>query len=267
MLDDPVGGSRQVCFGDDFVMLFAYKDDAHLLLAVLGKRLEKYGLELHSDRTSMVDFRYKPKLAKDTDEDVLATNFNFLGSTHIWVKSGRGWPVVRQQTAKDRLARAVKAVNQQCQKMRHWSVRDQHQKLHPMLKGHFAYFGISRNSKCLSNLKWLAERCWRKWLSCRSSKSNIPWVAFKEILKRFSLPQARIVHHYTENTCANLYYEEPDALIGFVRVCEGWGRRRPHLLGSPHVVALFRYASKRHDRESAARPNRPGTPDCDQTPR
>ena len=194
------GPSTLVRFADDFVMLFAYKDDAQRVLAVLGKRLGKYGLELHPDKTSMVDFRYKPKPVKETDAEALATNFNFLGFTHIWAKSRKGWPVVRQQTAKDRLARAVKAVNQQCRKMRHWSVRDQHQKLCRMLKGHFAYFGISGNSKCLTSLKWLAERCWRKWLSRRSSKSNIPWVAFKEILKRFPLPQARIVHRYTENT-------------------------------------------------------------------
>ncbi|MDP3671411.1 MAG: reverse transcriptase domain-containing protein [Telluria sp.] len=189
-----------VRFADDFVMLFAYKDDAQRVLAVLGKRLGKYGLELHPDKTSMVDFRYKPKPVKENDDEVLATNFNFLGFTHIWVRSRKGWPVVKQITAKDRLARAVKAVNQQCRKMRHWSVRDQHQKLCRMLKGHFAYFGISGNSKRLTSLKYLAERCWRKWLSRRSSKSNIPWAAFKEILKRFPLPQARIVHRYTDNT-------------------------------------------------------------------
>ncbi len=147
----------------------------------------------------MVDFRYKPKPAKDGDgnDKVLATNFNFLGFTHVWVKSRNGWPVVRQLTAKDRLARAKKAINQQCRKMRHWSVRDQHQKLCRMLKGHFAYFGISGNSKRLGGLLFKASYSWRKWLSRRSSKSNIPWAAFAEILKRFPLPQARIVHSYT----------------------------------------------------------------------
>src|SRR6202051_851785 len=69
------------------VMLFAYKDDAQRVLEVLGKRVRKYGLELHPDKTTMVDFRYKPKSAKDEGGKVLATSFNFLGFTHVWVKS------------------------------------------------------------------------------------------------------------------------------------------------------------------------------------
>jgi RNA-directed DNA polymerase len=191
------GPSTLVRFADDFVMLFAYKDDAERVLEVLGKRVEKYGLELHPDKTSMVDFRYKPKPAKDEGDKVLATSFNFLGFTHIWAKSWKGWPVVQQLTAKDRFARAMKAFNQQCRKMRHWSVRDQHLKLCRMLRGHFAYFGISGNSKRLGNLRFRVTHYWRKWLSRRSSKSNIPWAAFKGILERFPLPRARIVHSYT----------------------------------------------------------------------
>lgn len=190
------GPSTLVRFADDFVMLFAYKDDAERVLNVLGKRLGKYGLELHPDKTSMVDFRYKPKPGKEKQDEQMETNFDFLGFTHIWVRSEKGRPVVRQLTAKDRLSRAKKAINQQCRKMRHWSVRDQHRKLCNMLKGHFAYFGISGNSRRIGGLRYQAVCSWRKWLSRRSSKSYIPWAAFNGILKRFPLPNARIVHHY-----------------------------------------------------------------------
>lgn len=181
---------------------FAYKDDAERVLAVLGKRLGKYGLELHPDKTSMVDFRYKPKPAKDGDDKVLATSFNFLDFTHIWVKSREGRPVVRQLTAKDRFARARKAINQQCRKMRHWSVRDQHQKLCKMLRGHFAYFGISCNSKRLVNLKFQAAQCWRKWLSRRSSKSPLPGLLSTRYLKGFrfhNLESATLRHEVSKS--------------------------------------------------------------------
>ena len=191
------GPSTLTRFADDFVMLFAYKDDAERVLEVLGKRLGKYGLELHPEKTRMVDFRYRPK-SKDEGDTVLPTSFNFLGFTHIWVKSRKGWPTVRQQTAKDRLTRATKAINQECRRMRHWPFREQHQKLSRMLRGHFAYFGISGNSKKLASLKHVARRCLRKWLSRRSSKSLIPWKAFNELMLRFPLPQARIVHRYTK---------------------------------------------------------------------
>lgn len=191
------GPSTLVRFADDFVMLFAYKDDAERVLKVLGKRLEKYGLELHPEKTSMVDFRYQPK-AQDQEDKPLATSFNFLGFTHVWVRSRTGRPIVRQMTAKSRFTRTVKAVNEQCRRMRHWPVRDQHQRLCRMLKGHFSYYGITGNSKRLANLKYQAERCWRKWLSRRSALGLMPWAAFKGILERFPLPSPRIVHCYTK---------------------------------------------------------------------
>ena len=192
------GPSTLVRYCDDFVMLFAYKDDAERVLEVLGKRLGKYGLELHPDKTKMVDFRFRPKGAQDKEETALATNFDFLGFTHVWVRSTKGRAVVRQLTARDRFARTVKAINQQCRTMRHWLVREQHQRLRRMLKGHFSYFGITGNHKRLTDLRFQVERCWRQWLSRRSTKSPLNWVAFKGILERFPLPRPRIVHCYTK---------------------------------------------------------------------
>lgn len=192
------GPSTLVRYCDDFVMLFAYKDDAERVLEVLSKRLGKYGLEVHPDKTKMVDFRFRPKDTQGKEETALATSFDFLGFTHVWVRSTKGRVVVRQLTARDRFARTVKAINQQCRKMRHWLVREQHQRLRRMLKGHFSYFGITGNHKRLTDLRYQVERCWRKWLSRRSTKSPLNWVAFKGILERFPLPRPRIIHCYTK---------------------------------------------------------------------
>lgn len=191
------GPSTLVRYADDFVMLFAYKDDAQRVLEVLGKRLERYGMELHPDKTCMVDFRYIAQPLKKPDEAKLETKFDFLGFTHIWVKSRKGQTIVRQITAKDRFAKAKKAIDQQCRKMMHWTVRDQHQKLCRMLKGHFAYFGVTGNGKRIASLRYQTERSWRKWLARRSSQS-LPWETFKRILERFPLPPARIVHSYVK---------------------------------------------------------------------
>src|SRR5260370_12888775 len=87
------GPSTLVRFADDFVMLFAYKDDAQRVLEGLGKRLGKYALELHPDKTTMVDFRYKPKAAKDEDGKALATDFNFLGFIHVLLNSRTSCPM------------------------------------------------------------------------------------------------------------------------------------------------------------------------------
>ena len=193
------GPSTLVRYCDDFVMLFTCKEDAERVLDALGKRLGKYGLQLHPDKTRMVDFRFQPRRQSNAETEALATTFNFLGFTHVWVRSRKGKAIIRQLTAKDRFSRTVQAINQQCRRMRHWPLREQHQILCRKLKGHFAYFGISGNSKRLTDLKYLTARCWRKWLSRRSTKSPVSWKAFQRIQTIYPLPQPRIVHSYTRS--------------------------------------------------------------------
>lgn len=190
------GPSTLVRYCDDFVMVFAYQDDAQRVLTVLGKRLGKYGLELHPDKTRLVDFRFRQPTARGEEDTTLATSFNFLGFTHVWGRSRQGRATLRQRTAKDRLARAVKGISEQCRVMRHWPLRVQHQRLCQMLKGHFAYFGISGNYDRLSALAHQARCCWRKWLSRRSQKSYLSWEAFRQILELLPLPKPVIVHRY-----------------------------------------------------------------------
>lgn len=188
------GPSMLVRYCDDFVMLFAYKDDADRVLAALGKRLGKYGLQLHPDKTRLVDFRHRPLRRPAEGDASFATNFNFLGFTHLWARSRWGKVVVWQLTAKDRFARTLKAINEQCRRMRHWSIRDQHQRLSRMLKGHYAYFGIVGNSRRLACLLFETQRRWHKWLKRRSRERSLTWAAFNQILSVFPLPKPRIRH-------------------------------------------------------------------------
>lgn len=191
------GRSALVRFADDFVALFARKDDAERVLHVLGKRMSKYGLELHPDKTRLVDFRVKPKLTMAGGETALATIFNFLGFVHVWGKSRKGNAVVRQQTAKERFARALKAFNEKCRVMRHEPLRDQHRQLSRTLRGHYAYFGISGNYRRIAVLRHCVRRIWRQWLSRRSNKSPVTWAGFLRIEARFPLPLPKLVHRYT----------------------------------------------------------------------
>ena len=192
------GPSTLVRFADDFVVILAHKDDAERVLLVLEKRLGKYGLELHPDKTRMIDFRFQPQSGHDDYQTPLATTFNFLGFTHVWVTSEKGRAMVRQLTAKDRVARTLKAISQVCRNMRTRPLRDQHQRLSRMLKGYYAYFGISGNYERLATLPYQVARIWRKWLSRRSNERSMPWAAFTRILQLFPLPQPRIVHRYAK---------------------------------------------------------------------
>jgi len=188
------GRSTLVRFADDAVMAFADFRDAQRVLDVLGKRLARYGLTLHPDKTRFVDFRnYRPN-GRDHPETA-GTSFTFLGFCHVWGKSRSGKSVVRQVTAKKRYARALAAVTDWCRNNRHLSIPEQHARLVAKMRGHYAYFGITGNSR---RLKWYAHqvaRIWKQWLSRRGSR--FPWNRLHDLLARHPLPAARIVHRYT----------------------------------------------------------------------
>ena len=97
-------------FADDALMAFDNIVDAKRVLAVLGKRLARYGLTLHPDKTRLVDFRPK-RLQGARHPETDGTTFDFLGLTHVWVRSRNGKAMVRQVPAKGRFACAVAAVN------------------------------------------------------------------------------------------------------------------------------------------------------------
>ena len=92
------GESTLVRFADDAIMAFDNIVDAQRVLAVLGKRLARFGLTLHPDKTRLVDFR--PQMtegARHPETD--GTTFDFLGFTHVWGRSRNGKNMVRQVTA------------------------------------------------------------------------------------------------------------------------------------------------------------------------
>lgn len=186
--------SALVRFADDFVMAFEDIHDAERVLAVLGKRLERYGLALHPDKTRFVDFR--PTRADGQHPSTHGTTFDFLGFTHVWGTSRRGNDVVRQVTAKGRYARALAAVTDWCRRNRHRPIPDQHARLSRMARGHYAYYGISGNSRRLQGYAWMLERIWQKWLSRRSNDGRFLWSRMPLLLARHPLPQPKIVHRY-----------------------------------------------------------------------
>jgi group II intron reverse transcriptase/maturase len=189
------GGSLLVRFADDAIMAFDNIVDAQRVLAVLGKRLERFGLTLHPDKTRLVDFR--PRVTDGSRHpDTDGITFDFLGFTHVWGRSRRGKNMIMQVTAKSRFARALGAVSDWCRKHRHWKLRDQHRHLSSMLRGHFAYYGVGGNSRRLHRYAHQAARIWRKWLSRRERGSPIPWARFRAMLERHPLPPAKISHGY-----------------------------------------------------------------------
>ena len=189
------GDSILVRYADDSVLVLSNLEEAKRVLGVLRKRLGRYGLDLHPTKTRLVDFRHhRPDSSCHPDAD--GTTFDFLGFTHVWGKSWKGKTRVYQVTAKSRYARALAAVSEWCRHNRHLCVRDQHAHLSVVMRGHYAYYGISGNHRRIRWFAWQVVRVWRKWLARRDRRGVFPWNRLIALLKRHPLPPARIIHRY-----------------------------------------------------------------------
>jgi group II intron reverse transcriptase/maturase len=184
-----------VRFADDLVIIFGHERDARRVFDVLPKRLAKYGLTLHPEKTRLVDFRRPDRRASASSEDDACSRpgtFDLLGFTHYGAVSRKGYWVVKQKTAADRFRRTLKRIADWCQRYRHEPVREQWAALRRKLLGHFGYFGITGNFRALRNLRYRVIAVWRKWLSRRSQRAWISWDAMMRLLARYPLPEPHI---------------------------------------------------------------------------
>jgi RNA-directed DNA polymerase len=186
-----------VRYADDAVLCFRRESDARRVMAVLSKRLGRFGLELNEQKTKLLHLHppRKPQTGRPVGQPCgESRGFDFLGFTHFWGRSRKGGWVVRRKTAGSRFGRSLRRVAQWCRLHRHLPLADQQAALNRQLRGHYAYFGITGNSAALSRFKREIERAWRKWLARRSHKTASAWDHFKRVLVHYPLLTPRIVH-------------------------------------------------------------------------
>jgi group II intron reverse transcriptase/maturase len=183
------GEAHIVRYADDFVMTFERQDDAERVMDVLGKRMGRFGLTLHPDKTRLLPFRRPP--AAQTSGKGPAT-FDFLGFTLHYERARSGRWGMMCKTRHARLRRSVQAIADWCRRHRHLAVKVQHAALTMRIQGHFNYFGVSGNFRSLLMLVEETKWAWFKWLRRRSQRAHLTWEGFGELLKRFPLPRPRI---------------------------------------------------------------------------
>lgn len=190
------GRAFLIRYADDFVIGFSSEADAQRVKKVLPKRFGKYGLTLHPEKTKLIDFQKPGHGCRPQGRNRGKGNgsFDLLGFTHFWRKSRKGSWIVGRKTASSRLSRALKHVAQLCRKNRHDKVVDQYQRLSSVLRGHYAYYGITGNGVSLARFYHEVRRIWRKWLDRRSHKARMKWERYVRLLQRYPLPLPRVVH-------------------------------------------------------------------------
>ena len=187
------GRAFLVRYADDFVMGFACEEDARRVLAVLPQRFGRYGLMIHPDKTRLVPFQRPPRRpTAAAPAGPSPGSFDFLGFTHYWSRSKRGFWVVKRKTAGSRFQRAVKRIATWCRLNRHLPIGAQYQALARKLQGHYAYYGgLIGNLRCLQRFRYVVQQLWRKWLSRRHRRGRWPWARLNQLLRVLVLPWPR----------------------------------------------------------------------------
>ena len=160
-------------------------------MEVLPKRFAKYGLQIHPEKSRLLAFG-KPASRKEVRRG--DNTFEFLGFTHYWARSRRGYWVIKQKTASKKVRKTVQAIWVWCRNNRHRDLAKQHRILCSKLRGHFQYFGVRCNMAAMQAVRYHVERAWRYWLNRRSSKKALNWERFRALKARMPLPSPRIVH-------------------------------------------------------------------------
>jgi RNA-directed DNA polymerase len=190
------GEAFLIRYADDFVIGAAREDDARRIMDVLPKRMSKYGLTVHPEKTRLIRFHPEdPSGSETTAEDSSSPKtFDFLGFTHFWGQSRGGVWVIKRKTARSRLKRALQALSEWCRKNRHEPIPVQHQTLKQKLQGHYGYFGITGNYFSLQEFREEARKIWKRWLARRRRDGFMSWKDFCRLEQRYAFPRARVVH-------------------------------------------------------------------------
>src|SRR5882762_9509414 len=185
-----------VRYADDAVLGFQHRADAEQFLRDWKERLGRFGLELHPDKTRLIEFgRYAVANRKERGEGKPET-FNFLGFTHI---CGQTWKTGKFQllrkTIHQRLSVKLRALKEELRRRKHLSLAELGKWLRSVVQGYFNYHAVPGNLASLRSFRLQVIRRWMRALRRRSQKSRMTWPRLVAIAVRW-LPQPSILHPY-----------------------------------------------------------------------
>jgi group II intron reverse transcriptase/maturase len=187
-----------VRYADDGVLGFQYREDAEKFLKELQERVRKFGLELHPEKTRLIEFgRYaaerRAKRGKGKPE-----TFNFLGFTHICGKNHTtGYFQVYRKTIGKRMTAKLKKIRQTLRERIDEKMKDIGEWLQRVVRGYYQYHAVPDNERRMKTFRHEVLRMWWWQLRRRSQRTRWTWERFQEILGSL-IPEVEILHPYPE---------------------------------------------------------------------
>ena len=184
-----------VRYADDFLVGFQHRAEAERFLAELRERFAKFGLELHPEKTRLLEFGPSAAEHRRRAGQGKPETFDFLGFTHICGKKRNGRFTVVRQTIRGRLQAKLSEVKAELRRRLHDPIPQVGGWLRSVVDGHIRYYGVPMNSSALHTFRSRVAWLWQRALARRSHTGHVSWERMRRLLDRW-LPPARICHPY-----------------------------------------------------------------------
>lgn len=182
-----------VRYADDNVLGFQHRSDADRFLAALRERLGKFGLELHPDKTRLIEFGRFAAQRRQQRQEGKPETFDFLGFTHMSAEDRNGNFVVRRQTIGKRLRSKLEEIKQQLRQRMHEPPALTGKWLKSVVQGYFNYHAVPGNTDSLRVFRFRVTRLWRQILIRRSQRHYLNWARMRQLEARW-IPTPRVLH-------------------------------------------------------------------------
>ena len=191
-----------VRYADDFVMGFQHRLEAERCLQELRERLGKFGLELHPEKTRLIEFgRFAAERRSEAGLGKPET-FSFLGFTHYCGKTRKGAFTIKRQSMAKRMRAKLLEIKAQLKRQMHSTVAEMGAWLRSVVRGWFNYHAVPGNSPSLGRFRNEVGRIWFGVLRRRSQKFRRRRWHYMARLIRYWLPSTRILHPYPNERLA-----------------------------------------------------------------
>ncbi|MCY4555253.1 MAG: group II intron reverse transcriptase/maturase [Chloroflexi bacterium] len=169
------GDTIIVRYADDFVVGFQYERDAERFLNAVKERFESFELEIHPDKTRLIEFgRFALRDRRQRGQGRPET-FDFLGFTHYCTKTRRGRFQLGRKPVAKRMSRTLKRIKEVLRRRMHCESKATARWLGKVLNGWLNYFAVPNSYRYLHRFATRLKRLWLRTLRLRSQKDRSKW--------------------------------------------------------------------------------------------
>ena len=219
------GDTIIVRYADDFVVGFQHKRDAKRFLSDLKDRLASFSLELHPDKTRLIEFgRFAEKSRRARGEGRPET-FDFLGFTHYCLRTRDGWFGLGRKPVGQRVNRTVKRIGVELRRRMHHHPYEVVRWLGKVLNGWLRYYAVPTSYRSLKRFVFRLRRMWLRVLRRRSQMDRTKLDKLGRVANAF-WPPLKILHPWPDERFRG---QRPEVGAGWssdhVRICTGGARQ------------------------------------------